>query len=88
MDRPARYRKKPVEVDALQWTGSNWEALERFAGAHVRFHGGDIDVWIEKSNTWRQALPVGDWVIGERDGVGFYPCTKEQFPEIHEPVDS
>jgi hypothetical protein len=44
-------------------------------------------LWIEKSNTWRPDLPVGDWVIAERDGVGFYPCTAEQFTDTYEAAD-
>lgn len=86
MNQPGRYRKRPVEVDAIRWSGDNWDAIEKFAGGHATFHGGDIDVWIEKSKTWRQALPVGDWIIAERDGVGFYPCTADQFADTYEAV--
>jgi hypothetical protein len=87
MDSPRRYRKLPVEVLALKWTGDNWPAVKAFAGKHVVFHGGDIDVWIEKSKTWRQAMPVGDWIIAEIDGHGVYPCPAEAFPVIHEAIE-
>ena len=26
-----RYRKKPVEIEAVQWTGENLEEIEEFA---------------------------------------------------------
>lgn len=87
MDRPARYRKLPVEVLALKWTGDNWAAIQEFAGKHVVFHGGDIDVWIAKSKTWRQAMPVGDWIIAELDGDGVYPCEAAAFDRTHEALE-
>ncbi len=87
MNEPRRYRKLPVEVLALRWTGDNWDAVTDFAGKHVVFHGGDIDVWIEKSRTWRQAMPVGDWIIAELDGDSVYPCAAAAFEATHEPVE-
>lgn len=94
-DTPRRYRKRPLEVCAIQWTGENWPAVEAFVGLRPDSDGpgvfptaaGDLALWIEKSNTWRPDLPVGDWVIAERGGIGFYPCTVEQFEETYEPVD-
>lgn len=35
-----RYRKKPVEVDAIQWTGDNTDDVKAFIGERQR-HGGD-----------------------------------------------
>lgn len=31
-----RYRKKPVEIEAVQWTGENLEEIEEFAKGYVR----------------------------------------------------
>lgn len=31
-----RYRKKPVEIEAIQWTGKNFPELEGFAGEHFQ----------------------------------------------------
>jgi hypothetical protein len=98
MDEPRLYRKLPVDMLCLQWTGQNWDAVARF----VRENGGQgklpfdlkvrqmddmLDLWIEKSKTWRYGMPVGDWIILERDGEGFYPCTRAEFEAGYEVVD-
>lgn len=28
------YRKRPVEIEALQFTGDNWEEMQEFCGTH------------------------------------------------------
>lgn len=95
MDKPGRYRKRPVEVTAVRWTGSNLGVIEAFAGwslmasgtrRTVFEHAGDLKLWIDKSQTWG-TVRKGDWVIAERDGIGFYPCTAEQFDDTYEPVE-
>lgn len=93
MDEPRRFRKRPVEVDAIQWTGDNYFEVSAFvkdtAGGtswYVQTDRDDIIIWIEKSQGDGRVRP-GDWVIAERDGVGVYPCTADQFAEIYEPVE-
>jgi hypothetical protein len=94
-DTPARYRKRPVEVTACQWTGENFDVVDAFAGwskveseyKRTAYQLNDrLRLWIDKSQTWGM-LQLGDWVIAERDGVGFYPCVAEQFAETYEPVE-
>jgi hypothetical protein len=46
---------------------------------------GDLEMWVEKSQAWCTITP-GTWVLAEADGVGFYPCTAEQFAASYEPV--
>ena len=95
---PKRYRKLPVEVVAVCWTGSNWDVIAEFVQENggmgtypldlkVRHMDHVLDLWIEKSKTWRYGLPVGDWIIAERDGVGFYPCTAAEFEVAYEAVE-
>lgn len=90
MHTPARYRKKPVTVEAIAWTGDNLDALAAFVGSidpplMDEEDPGIVWIWVEKSNT-RCALVAPGWVIAEVDGVGYYPCTAEQFTETYEPV--
>lgn len=96
MNEPRTYRKLPLEVVAIRWTGSNWDAVEKFIRTSrsklpfdlvARNLNGVLDLWIEKSKTWRYGLPVGDWIIAERDGIGFYPCTAEEFEASFEAVE-
>lgn len=86
---PASYRKKPVEVIALRWLGDNYEIVAEFVGSESclrREDDGAIALWIAKSRNWG-IVNVNDWIIAERDGVGYYPCTAEQFTDTYEPVE-
>ena len=92
---PRQYRKRPIEMTAVRWTGSNGGVIEAFTGwsqwGSKRFRtvyrdGEDLLLWIEKSET-RGRVRKGDWVIAELDGAGFFPCTAEQFDVIYEPVE-
>lgn len=87
-----RYRKKPIEVDAFQWTGiQTLDALAEFVGPRIdpplmdAEDPGIVWIWVEKSNT-RCAVIAGGWVIAEPEGVGYYPCTEEQFDATYEAV--
>lgn len=87
---PASYRKRPIEVTAMRWLGHNYQTLVEFiAGTESglrREDDGSLALWITKSQNWG-TVRLNDWVIAERDGVGYYPCTAEQFTETYEPVD-
>lgn len=98
MDEPRRFRKLPVEVTAIRWTGENLHAVCVFIEGLTGPEDGwalvkrdmsntdDLRVWIEKSDTWG-TVRLGDWVLAERDGVGFYPCTAEQFADTYEALE-
>ena len=85
------YRKRPVEVRALRWTGANLVDMIDFLGNPrvgrivpvskyrneliLHMPGGDITV------------PHGDWVIRGNQG-GYHPCGKESFAQVYEYVPS
>ncbi len=82
----AKYRKKPIVIEAVQWSGG-WHpdkadnpvcACANLPGAyHVHtIHSG-------------QAIAVepGDWIIPEPDGAHFYPCKPDIFEATYEKVD-
>lgn len=88
-DTPRQYRKRQLEVLALEWTGENFPAVCDFADPdriRVDTPGEQLSLWIDKSQTWG-TVRAGDWVIAERDDIGFYPCTAEQFAETYEAVE-
>lgn len=86
------YVSKPNTVEAVQWTGDNWKQLKhdlwqgKTIGA-ARFAGErpDLELWVEKSLAWC-LLAVGDWIVREADGIGFYPCKPEVFEAKYEPL--
>jgi hypothetical protein len=92
---PAVFRKRPVEVQAVQWTGGNAEELMDFAGsAFDAFEPGwrcgddpeaTAQVFDGLHSTW-VLVYTGDWII---KGVRreFYPCRNDVFAETYETVD-
>ena len=42
IDEVNSYRKKPVSVNAIKWTGENFEAIKKFAGDNVVFEDGEL----------------------------------------------
>jgi hypothetical protein len=90
-----KYRKKPVVIEAVQWTGSNVdEVLGIFLGSiearrsDFRSHGrGDLPggiIHIDTLEGTMNAIP-GDWIIKGVKGE-FYPCKPDIFEATYEPV--
>ena len=84
----ARFRKKPIEVEAVQWfPGVEIPGLEHVPGGHAS--DGSIwpdYAWVKTINGHPAKVRPGDWVITESDGVHHYPCTAEEFARIYEPA--
>jgi len=79
----AKYRKKPVVIEAVQWTGENGSALRAFIrGAGFVEDGGEIEI-----NTLEGKMigTIGDWIIKGVKGE-FYPCKPDIFEATYEPV--
>ena len=77
----ARYRKKPVEVEAVQWTGENWQEIKDFAGSDVSFDGRLYVFTLEGT----LKVDIGDYIIKGVKGE-FYPCKPDVFEKTYEPV--
>lgn len=90
-----RYRKKPLAIEALQWTGNNPGAMYDFAGLSNFEAFGPDDVWDDDpeataavrddlhGKTWIP-MKTGDWVIRGVKGE-LYPCNGQVFEETYEP---
>lgn len=80
----ARYRKKPVVVDAIQWTGDNTREIARFVGIpDDQPIGNAINI-----NTIEGTLrpSEGDYIIKGIKGE-FYPCKPDIFKVTYEKVE-
>jgi hypothetical protein len=86
-----RYRKKPVVIDAIQFTGKGdaggvidwvgaWDAT-----AHI-FEAADGGLTVETLEGSLRASP-GDWIIRGVKGE-FYPCKPDIFAETYEPASA
>ena len=79
--------KRPVEVQAIQYDGTNFAAIREWAGQHVReiseMHAPLVLVIYTLEGVMRAG--VGDWIIRGVQGE-FYPCKPAIFEQTYEPV--
>lgn len=87
-----RYRRRTEEVEAVQWTGSNADALRAFAGADFeeidpedRTENPDASAAVRESKhgTWR-GLEPGYWVV--KIGEELYEESPADFAAQFEPA--
>jgi hypothetical protein len=80
-----RYRKKPVEVDTLEWTGSNYKAIHEFTGGLVRpvTDSGNLEVWNVQEGAWIPVPPDHSVVRGQLGE--YYPISPAAIAETYEP---
>lgn len=77
--------KKPVKVQAVRWTGDNYEELADFVG-HIRFvYSLDKDSVIIETLEGDHYARKGDWIIRDVNGE-FYPCKPDIFKKTYEEV--
>ena len=80
-----KFRKKPVVIEAVQWTGRNVEEIGKFLKGPVMGRGNDSTISICTLEGEMIAQP-GDWIIKGVKGE-FYPCKPDIFAATYEPVD-
>jgi hypothetical protein len=85
-----KYRHKPTEVEAVQWTGLNLEEVQAFV---TDDEGNSPDLAHDPSShqlllpTLHGAVVVaaGDWVLSQPD-AGFWPCKPDIFEATYDEV--
>lgn len=84
-----KYRKKPVVVEAIQWTGDNMDAISQFVGEDLVPMGDEYETSTEVGIFTLEGVMtahVGDWIIKGVKGE-FYPCKPDIFEETYEVVE-
>ena len=93
----AKYRKKPVVIEAMQWTGFNLEEIKGFVGNCLEHEINDcaysagVSVppkvhMIIKTLEGQHIASVGDYIIKGVNGE-FYPCKPDIFEKTYEFVE-
>ena len=79
-----KYRKKPLVIEALLWTGGNMDQMAEFMGSQPHYdRGGGISI---KTLEGRMRAATGDWVIkGIKNEL--YPCKPDIFAATYELVE-
>lgn len=84
----AKYRKKPVVIEAWQFDGS-WESAKPLVAMSrsicwTDYGGGEIEIEILEGTMTANA---GDWIIKGVKGE-FYPCKPDIFAATYEPAEA
>ncbi len=80
-----KYRKKPVVIEAMQWTGRNvGEATAFLKGAGTFVFGDKIEVTTIHGK--RAIIRPGDWIMPEPMEGCFYPCKPDIFEATYDAV--
>ena len=80
----SKYRKKPVIVDAVQWTGDNDEKIEEFGASDTTVFRGEVLI---ETLEGMMVAAKGDYIIRGVKGE-FYPCKPDIFAATYDEVKS
>ena len=82
-----KFRKKPVVIEAIHWTGKNYEEAKAFCGdAFACMWTSDSTIGI---NTLEGTIyaSLNDWIIRGVKGE-IYPCKPDIFEATYDTVDA
>ncbi|SFY18512.1 hypothetical protein SAMN04244548_02994 [Paracoccus pantotrophus] len=92
-----KFRKKPIVIDAMRWTGDNTRDIALWVQPDLAPHALPEGWWVRKTATGRTSLVVptlegehdtsiGDWIIRGVKGE-YYPCKPDIFAATYEPAE-
>lgn len=78
--------KKPIEIQAVRWTGDNYDEILNFAGElNVEYSAKYWDKLVVHTFEGDHYASLGDWIIRGIAGE-FYPCKHYIFEQTYEEV--
>ncbi len=87
-----KFRKKPMEIEAIQWDGTNYKEICQFTRIRlghtkITYSTGDvIECLVIPTLEGEHRASIGDWII--KGVVGeFYPCKPDIFQQTYELVE-
>jgi hypothetical protein len=89
-----KYIKKPVEIEAIQWNGNNFDDLKKFTNSSLRYRSyydhnkyyEDKTTLVIKTLEGNMTVSNGDFIIKGVKGE-FYPCKRDIFEMTYEKLD-
>lgn len=84
----ARYRSRPAECEAEQWTGTDdsYRKVCAFVGRLLPWNDEEGELTVVTAHGHETIVSEGDYVVAEPDGRGHYPCKPDIFNKRWEPV--
>jgi hypothetical protein len=86
-----KYRKKPIEIEAIQFTRINWDEIKEFTNNTA--HTISIEKRINGKCTCIIPTLEGQHIANEDDYIikgvqgEFYPCKPDIFEQTYEKID-
>ena len=89
-DAPSAWRKRPVEIEAMEFAGSPRVATKIIewalaSGGTIRYHSGPRECLSIDTLEGTMTADIGDWIIRGVRGE-FYPCKPDIFLATYERV--
>ena len=80
------YVKKPVIIEAVQWTGDNIDEIINFCGNSLTFKGSKPSRIYIHTFKGRYLCSPYDYIIKDDELGMFYPCKPDVFEQTYEEV--
>ena len=77
-----KYKKKPIVIEAIQYTSENREEIKEFAGADFLDWKANFAI---DTLEGQMLISKGDWIIKGIKGE-FYPCKPDIFEKTYDKV--
>lgn len=83
--KPKRYIKKPVEVEAIKWTGKNYVDVCLFMNREALTSNDCSEIIVYNvDGAWKAA--INDYIIKDAE-QNFYTCSEAIFLETYKEVE-
>jgi hypothetical protein len=81
----ATYRRRAIELEALQWAGDNIVEIVEFCDTCYYSHNNNVPVLMIETLEGTMTASIGDYIIKGIRGE-HYACKPEIFNEIYEKI--
>ena len=81
----AKYRKKPVVIEAIRWMTDNYEEIHEFVGDALDTRDDGMGDLIIVTLEGAMIAKSFDWIIKGVNGE-FYPCKPDIFEKTYDAV--
>lgn len=81
-----KFRKKPVEIEAIQYQGQNVKGICHCNGRISKMCTDPLPHVHTIHNDQKVYVKVGDWILPEPDGEHFYPVKPDIFEATYEAI--
>jgi hypothetical protein len=83
----SRYRKRPVQVEAMRFTGDNLSELIQWADDEAEPAEGPASELVVETLHGDVRAMVGDWIVRGPAG-DIWPVAAHLFDQLYEPVEA